>query len=74
MTVSAAPFGSACILAISWSYLLMMGGAGLTQATRVAILSANYIAKRLSGAYDVLYTGSKGRVASGRLSSPSTSA
>ena len=63
MTVSAAPFGSACILAISWSYLLMMGGAGLTQATRVAILSANYIAKRLSGAYDVLYTGSKGRVA-----------
>jgi glycine dehydrogenase len=63
MTVSAAPYGSACILAISWSYLLMMGGAGLTQATRVAILSANYIAARLSEAYDVLYTGSKGRVA-----------
>jgi len=63
MTVSAAPYGSACILAISWSYLLMMGGAGLTQATRVAILSANYIAQRLAGAYDVLFTGSKGRVA-----------
>jgi glycine dehydrogenase len=63
MTVSAAPYGSACVLAISWSYLLMMGGAGLTQATRVAILSANYVATRLSGAYDVLYTGSKGRVA-----------
>ncbi len=63
MTVSAAPFGSACILAISWSYLLMMGGAGLTQATRVAILSANYIARRLAGAYDILFTGSKGRVA-----------
>jgi glycine dehydrogenase len=63
MTVSAAPYGSACILAISWSYLLMMGGAGLTQATRVAILSANYIARRLAGAYDVLFTGSRGRVA-----------
>ena len=47
MTVSAAPYGSASILAISWSYCLMMGGAGLTQATRVAILNANYIAKRL---------------------------
>ncbi|HET7447111.1 MAG TPA: aminomethyl-transferring glycine dehydrogenase [Methyloceanibacter sp.] len=63
LTVSAAPFGSASILSISWSYCLMMGGAGLTQATRVAILSANYIAKRLAAAYDVLYTGSKGRVA-----------
>ncbi len=63
MTVSAAPFGSACILAIPWSYILMMGGAGLTQATRVAILSANYIAQRLAGAYDVLYTGRDGRVA-----------
>jgi glycine cleavage system P protein (glycine dehydrogenase) len=63
LAVSAAPYGSACILAISWSYLLMMGGAGLTQATRVAILSANYIATRLSGAYDVLYTGRTGRVA-----------
>jgi glycine dehydrogenase len=63
MTVSAAPYGSASILPISWSYCLMMGGAGLTQATRVAILSANYIAKRLERAYGVLYTGSKGRVA-----------
>ena len=62
-TVSAAPYGSASILPISWSYCMMMGGAGLTQATRVAILSANYIAKRLSGAYDVLYTGKRGRVA-----------
>ena len=63
MTVSAAPFGSACILAIPLSYLLMMGGAGLTQATRIAILNANYIATRLSGAYDILYTGPNGRVA-----------
>lgn len=63
LTVSAAPFGSASILVISLSYLLMMGGAGLTQATRVAILSANYIASRLAGAYDVLYTGRNGRVA-----------
>ncbi len=62
-TVSAAPFGSALVLAIPWSYLLMMGGAGLTQATRVAILSANYIASRLAGAYDILYTGRNGRVA-----------
>jgi glycine dehydrogenase len=63
LTVSAAPYSSASILPISWSYCLMMGGAGLTQATRVAILSANYIARRLAGAYDVLYTGSRGRVA-----------
>jgi glycine dehydrogenase len=63
MTVSAAPYGSASILAIPWSYCLMMGGAGLTQATRVAILNANYIAKRLGAAYEVLYTGKNGRVA-----------
>ncbi len=63
MTVAAAPYGSGSILPISWSYCLMMGGAGLTQATRVAILSANYIATRLSGAYGVLYKGIKGRVA-----------
>ncbi|MGE3529959.1 MAG: aminomethyl-transferring glycine dehydrogenase, partial [Methyloceanibacter sp.] len=62
-TVAAAPYGSASILAIPWSYCLMMGGAGLTQATRVAILAANYIAKRLGAAYDVLYTGKGGRVA-----------
>ncbi len=61
--VSAAPYGSPGILPISWAYILMMGGEGLTQATRVAILNANYIAKRLEGAYDVLYKGSNGRVA-----------
>jgi len=62
-TVSAAPYGSPSILPISWSYCLMMGGEGLAQATRIAILNANYIAKRLAGAYDVLYTGANGRVA-----------
>ncbi|MDO5612492.1 MAG: aminomethyl-transferring glycine dehydrogenase [Paracoccus sp. (in: a-proteobacteria)] len=61
--VSAAPFGSASILLISWAYILMMGGEGLTQATRVAILNANYIASRLAGAYPVLFMGNRGRVA-----------
>ena len=61
--VTAAPFGSASILAISYAYVLMMSSAGLTQATRVAILNANYIAKRLEGAYDILYKGPTGRVA-----------
>jgi glycine dehydrogenase len=61
--VSSAPYGSASILPVSWAYILMMGGAGLTQATRVAILNANYIAKRLEGAFDVLYKGPTGRVA-----------
>ena len=61
--VSAAPFGSPSILPISYAYTLLMGGDGLTQATRVAILNANYIAQRLEGAYDVLYRGSQGRVA-----------
>jgi glycine dehydrogenase len=61
--VSAAAFGSASILPISWSYCLMMGGRGLTQATRVAILNANYIARRLEGAYSILYAGRNGRVA-----------
>lgn len=61
--VSAAPFGSPSLLPISWAYCLMMGGEGLTQATRVAILSANYIAKRLEGAFEVLYKGPSGRVA-----------
>lgn len=61
--VSATPFGSASILPISWAYCLMMGGSGLTQATRVAILNANYIAKRLEGAFEVLYKGKQGRVA-----------
>lgn len=61
--VSAACFGSPSLLPISWSYCLMMGGEGLTQATRVAILNANYIAERLKGAYNVLYHNDKGRVA-----------
>ncbi len=61
--VSAAPYGSASILLISWAYCLLMGGEGLTQATRVAILNANYIAARLTGAYPVLFMGNKGRVA-----------
>jgi glycine dehydrogenase len=61
--VSAAAWGSASILPISWSYCLMMGGDGMTQATRVAILNANYIATRLEGHYDVLYKGPNGRVA-----------
>ena len=61
--VSAAPYGSPGILPISWAYIQMMGGSGLTQATRVAILNANYIAKRLEGAYEVLYRGQNGRVA-----------
>ena len=61
--VSSAPFGSASILLISWAYCLMMGGEGLTQATKVAILNANYIAKRLSVAYPVLYASADGRVA-----------
>ncbi|MCV6823547.1 MULTISPECIES: aminomethyl-transferring glycine dehydrogenase [Halocynthiibacter] len=61
--VSAAPYGSASILPISWAYCLMMGGEGITQATKVAILNANYIKARLSGAYDVLFTGKGGNVA-----------
>ncbi|NDR57217.1 aminomethyl-transferring glycine dehydrogenase [Aliiruegeria sabulilitoris] len=61
--VSAAPYGSASILPISWAYVQLMGGEGITQATKVAILSANYIAARLSGAYDVLFKGKGGRVA-----------
>jgi glycine dehydrogenase len=61
--VSAAPFGSASILPISWMYVRMMGGPGLTRATEVAILNANYIAHRLSGHYPVLYSGEKGLVA-----------
>ena len=61
--VSAAPFGSASILTISWMYLRMMGAAGLRQASAVAILNANYIAHRLEGFYPVLFRGEKGRVA-----------
>ncbi|MEW2740451.1 aminomethyl-transferring glycine dehydrogenase [Providencia sp. PROV130] len=61
--VSAAPFGSASILPISWMYIRMMGSYGLRKASQVAILNANYIAKRLSGRYDILYTGQEGYVA-----------
>lgn len=61
--VSAAPWGSASILPISWMYISMMGASGLLKSTQVAILSANYIAKRLEGHYPVLYTGKNGRVA-----------
>ncbi|MFM8921245.1 MAG: glycine dehydrogenase (aminomethyl-transferring), partial [Candidatus Nanopelagicaceae bacterium] len=61
--ISAAPFGSASILPISWSYIAMMGGAGLTRATQVAILSANYIAKALNADFTVLYTGAYNLVA-----------
>ena len=61
--VSSAPFGSAGILPISWSYIQMMGGAGLTRATEVAILSANYIAKKLDPHFPVLYKGEHGYIA-----------
>jgi glycine dehydrogenase len=61
--VSAAPFGSASILPITYAYIRMMGPDGLTNATSMAILSANYIAARLDDVFPVLYTGSKGRVA-----------
>jgi glycine dehydrogenase len=61
--VSAAPFGSASILTISYIYILMMGGEGLTRATEIAILNANYIATRLDAHFPVLYRNAKGRVA-----------
>ncbi|SNY92619.1 glycine dehydrogenase (decarboxylating) alpha subunit [Cohaesibacter sp. ES.047] len=61
--VSAAPFGSPSILPVSWAYCLLMGGAGLTQSTKVAILNANYIAESLKDAFDILYTSKTGRVA-----------
>ncbi|BCL36037.1 aminomethyl-transferring glycine dehydrogenase [Nostoc sp. MS1] len=61
--IAAAPWGSASILVISWMYIAMMGADGLTQATKVAILNANYIAKRLESYYPVLYKGQNGLVA-----------
>ncbi len=61
--ISAAPYGSASILPISWAYVRLMGGAGLTRATQVAVLNANYIARRLTDSYPVLYTGPGGLVA-----------
>jgi glycine dehydrogenase len=61
--VSAAPFGSALILLISYGYIKMLGGEGLTDSTRFAILNANYMKSKLQGHYDVLYTGTNGHVA-----------
>ena len=61
--VSAAPFGSASILPISWMYLAMLGGEGVKKATQVAILNANYVAGKLKDHYPVLYVGKNGRVA-----------
>ena len=62
-TVSAAPWGSASLYTISWAYIAMMGAAGLKRATLTAILNANYVAKRLSPYYPILYTGKNGWVA-----------
>jgi glycine dehydrogenase len=61
--VAAAPYGSASILTIAWAYMLMMGGDGLTQATKVAILNANYVATRLHGHFSLLFRGRHNRVA-----------
>ncbi|MGH3342082.1 MAG: aminomethyl-transferring glycine dehydrogenase subunit GcvPB, partial [Carbonactinosporaceae bacterium] len=61
--VSGAPWGSAGILPISWAYIRLMGGAGLTRATQAAVLAANYVAKRLAPHYPVLYAGARGLVA-----------
>ncbi len=61
--VSAAAYGSPSVLTISWMYIALMGASGLTRATEVAILNANYMARRLVGHYPVLYTGARGRVA-----------
>ncbi len=61
--VSGAPYGSASILPISWAYIRLLGGAGLTHSTQIAILSANYMAARLNESYPILYTGANGLVA-----------
>src|SRR6266446_5155435 len=61
--VSAAPYGSASILCISWAYIALMGSAGLTHATKVAIANANYVAKRLEPFYPILYRGKSGLIA-----------
>lgn len=61
--VSAAPFGSAMILPISYGYIKLLGGEGLTQATKMAILNANYLKERLKDHYPILYTGNEGTVA-----------
>jgi glycine dehydrogenase len=61
--ISAAPYGSALACLISYGYIKMLGGSGLQKATEIAILNANYIQKRLRGAYEILYTGAQGRAA-----------
>ena len=61
--ISAAPFGSASILLISWAYIRLLGGNGLSLASRIALLNANYIAQRLSEKYNIRYTNGNGRVA-----------
>ena len=62
-TIAAAPYGSAAILPISWMYIKMLGAVGLTKATAVAILNANYMAKRLESAYPILFRGKNGQCA-----------
>lgn len=62
-TISAAPYGSAAILPISWMYIKMLGEEGLKESTGMAILNANYMAKRIEDGYSVLYRGSKGQCA-----------
>jgi len=61
--VSAAPYGSAGILPITWMYIAMLGKQGVTQSTKVALLSANYLASKLSKHYPILYTGRNNKVA-----------
>jgi glycine dehydrogenase len=61
--VAGAPFGSASILTIAWAYMLLMGGEGLTQASKIAILNANYVAARLAPHYPILFKGARDRVA-----------
>jgi glycine dehydrogenase len=61
--VSAAPFGSASINLISWAYIKMLGGQGLVESSKIALLSANYMASRLQGHYNVRYKNENGRVA-----------
>jgi len=63
-SVSAAPYGSALILPISWAYIKMMGQAGLRRATQFAILNANYMARRLADHYQIMFTNSNGKLTS----------
>ena len=62
-SISSAPFGSALACLISYGYIKMLGSSGLTNSTKMAILNANYIKERLSGKYEVLYSGENGRAA-----------